>query len=42
MKALAWQIGNEVSLNELSQIVGADAKTIDNYIHLLEQVYVVL
>jgi predicted AAA+ superfamily ATPase len=41
LKALAWQIGSEVSLNELSQIVGADAKTIDNYIHLLEQVYVV-
>jgi uncharacterized protein len=41
LKALAWQIGSEVSMNELSQIVGADAKTIDNYIHLLEQVYVV-
>jgi uncharacterized protein len=41
LKALAWQVGNEVSMQELSQIVGADAKTIDNYIHLLEQVYVV-
>jgi len=41
LKALAWQIGSEVSLNELSQIAGADAKTIDNYIHLLEQAYVV-
>ena len=41
LKALAWQIGGEVSLNELSQIVGADVKTIDNYIHLLEQAYVV-
>jgi predicted AAA+ superfamily ATPase len=41
LKALAWQIGSEVSFNELSQIVGADAKTVDNYIHLLEQVYVV-
>jgi len=41
LKALAWQAGSEISLNELSQIVGADVKTIDNYIHLLEQVYVV-
>ncbi len=41
LKALAWQIGSEVSLNELSQIVGADTKTIDSYIHLLEQVFVV-
>src|ERR1700743_2310471 len=41
LQALAWQIGSEVSLNELSQIVGADAKTVDNYIHLLEQVFVV-
>jgi len=41
LKALAWQLGGEVSLNELSQIVGADAKTIDSYIHLLEQAYVV-
>jgi len=41
LKALAWQIGNEVSLTELSKIVGADAKTIDSYIHLLEQVFVV-
>ena len=41
LRALAWQVGGEVSLNELSQIVGADVKTVDNYIHLLEQVYVV-
>lgn len=41
LKALAWQIGNEVSLTELSKIVGADAKTVDSYIHLLEQVFVV-
>jgi len=41
LKALAWQIGSEVSLKELSQIVGADSKTVDGYIHLLEQVYVV-
>ncbi len=41
LKALAWQVGSEVSLSEVAQTVGADAKTIDSYIHLLEQVYVV-
>jgi predicted AAA+ superfamily ATPase len=41
LRALAWQVGSEVSLTELSSIVNADAKTVDNYIHLLEQVYVV-
>lgn len=41
LKALAWQVGSEVSLSEVAQIVGADTKTIDSYIHLLEQVYVV-
>ncbi|HEV2480509.1 MAG TPA: ATP-binding protein [Puia sp.] len=41
LKALAWQVGSEVSLNELARVVGADVKTVDSYIHLLEQVYVV-
>jgi len=41
LKALAWQVGSEVSLNELSRIVDADVKTVDQYIYLLEQVFVV-
>ncbi len=41
LKALAWQVGSEVSLNEVASIVGADVKTLDNYIYLLEQVFVV-
>ena len=41
LRAVAWQVGSEVSLTELSSIVNADAKTLDSYIHLLEQVYVV-
>lgn len=40
LRALAWQIGSEVSLNELSKLVGADVKTVDSYIYLLEQVFV--
>lgn len=41
LKALALQIGSEVSLNELASLVSADVKTVDHYIHLLEQVFVV-
>ncbi len=41
LKALAWQIGSEVSLNELAGLVSADVKTVDTYIHLLEQSFVV-
>lgn len=41
LSALALQVGSEVSLNELASVVGADVKTVDHYIHLLEQVFVV-
>ena len=41
LKALAWQVGSEVSMNELAGLVSADAKTVENYIYLLEQVFVV-
>jgi uncharacterized protein len=41
LAALALQMGNEVSYNELSQIVGADKNTIEKYIDLLEKAFVV-
>ena len=41
IRALALQVGNEVSFNELSQLVGADHKTIEHYVHLLEKCFVV-
>ncbi len=41
LMALAFQVGSEVSLNELSQTVGVDVKTIESYIYLLEQSFVV-
>jgi predicted AAA+ superfamily ATPase len=41
LKALALQVGNELSINELAVLVSADVKTVDNYIYLLEQVFVV-
>jgi len=41
VKALALQVGSEVNVNELSQLVGADNKTVEKYISLLEQAFVV-
>jgi predicted AAA+ superfamily ATPase len=41
LKALALQIGSEVSYHELAQTIGSDSKTIDKYINLLEKTYVV-
>src|SRR5699024_3687021 len=39
--ALAYQIGSEVSYNELAQLVGVDKNTISSYIDILIQAYVV-
>ncbi len=41
VQALAYQIGSEVSYNELAQLCGLDPKTVDNYITILEQAYIV-
>ena len=41
LQALAFQVGNEVSLRELGEIVGLDPKTVDRYISMLEKAYVV-
>lgn len=41
VKALALQLGSEVSYNEISQIVGANKETVEKYVTLLEQAYVV-
>jgi len=41
LKALALQLGNEVSFNELSRLIGADKETIERYIDLLEKAFVV-
>lgn len=41
LKALALQIGSEVSYHELAQTVGSDRKTVEKYIDLLEKAYVV-
>lgn len=39
--ALALQIGNEVSLNELSRLLGESVPTIQRYIDLLEKAFVI-
>jgi predicted AAA+ superfamily ATPase len=41
LKALALQVGSEVSYQEIGQLIGSDGKTVDKYIHLLEQAFVV-
>lgn len=41
LKALALQVGSEVSYNELAQLTGSDPKTVDKYIDLLEKAFVV-
>lgn len=40
VRALAFQVGNEVSYNEIAQLVGVDKNTVSNYIDLLEKSYV--
>lgn len=39
-QALALQIGNEVSYNELSQLIGVNKETVSSYIDLLEKAFV--
>lgn len=41
LRALALQIGNEVSFMELSQMVGADKETVERYLDLLEKAFIV-
>ena len=41
LRLLAFQIGSEASLNEISRTLKMDVKTVDRYICLLEDAYVV-
>ena len=40
LRAIAFQVGNEVSYNELAQLVGIDKNTVSNYIDMLCKAYV--
>lgn len=41
LKALAFQLGNEVSFNELARMLEVDRKTVESYIYLLEQAFII-
>lgn len=41
LQALAFQIGSEVSYNELAQTTGTDSKTVEKYIDLLEKCFII-
>jgi predicted AAA+ superfamily ATPase len=41
LQALAHQIGSQVSFNELAEICSIDPKTVEKYINLLEQAFVI-
>lgn len=41
LQALAYQVGSQVSYSEVGQICGLDTKTVEKYIVLLEQCFVI-
>ncbi len=41
LQALAFQIGQEVSYHKLGKTIGLDNQTVENYITLLEQTYII-
>ncbi len=41
LQAISFQVGNQVSYHELGQIVGLKSETVESYINLLEQSFVI-
>lgn len=41
IQGIAFQIGNQVSIHELSKFCGLDFHTVERYLQLLEQIYVI-
>lgn len=41
LQALAFQVGSQVSYNEIATLIGMDSKTVENYINLLEECYII-
>jgi predicted AAA+ superfamily ATPase len=41
IRALALQVGSEVSFNEVAQLIGVDKGTVERYIDLLEKAFVI-
>jgi hypothetical protein len=41
LQALAFQVGNQVSYTEIANMIDLDHKTVEKYINLLEQIFVI-
>lgn len=41
LQAISFQVGNQVSYNELGQTIGLNSETVESYINLLEQSFVI-
>jgi len=41
LQALSYQLGNEVSYNEIASLIGLDAKTVATYVDILEKAFVI-
>jgi len=41
IRAVAFQVGNEVSYNEIAQLVDADRQTVEKYLDLMEKAYII-
>jgi uncharacterized protein len=41
LQALSFQVGNQVSYNELGKIVGLNSETVESYISLLEKAFII-
>ena len=41
LQALAFQIGNQVSYNEIGKIVGLNSETVESYVQLLEKSFII-
>ena len=41
LRAIAFQVGSQVSFNKLGQVCSLDSKTVEKYITLLEQTYII-
>jgi predicted AAA+ superfamily ATPase len=41
LQALAFQVGSQVSYNEIAQLTGSDNQTVERYIDLLEKAFVI-
>ncbi len=41
LEALALQVGNEVSYNEIARLLGVSKQTVENYVEILEKAFVI-